>query len=335
MSILFYLAHRLHSHRQFFVKIDTPVLNCNLISKCIPPAGLVSESAKLVKGSMIGILIGPLMGMFLAIGEKEIISPFGEETLMSPRSVAAPGYFMAGLWFLQICGLLCFFQEPKKKAIPAPSDDKEGKPESIPAANTVTKAIGGNKVRDNTNGRGDSFVQEDNGFVSDSSSSSPQNAEIAEKRNLLYRTLSDATPDDLETAYGTNPSSADRGGNSRANSKNFAASDDEYASPDVAIDKRQRRRRPFLSSMNRTRKLVFHNVALPATIAILAFATFALETIFSSCAIITHRYFHWNSALAGLWLTALGSLVLPVNYAIESISHYREERIVMKVGFVW
>ena len=282
---------------------------------------------------MVGILIGPLMGMFLAIGEKEIISPFGEETLMSPRSVAAPGYFMAGLWFLQICGLLCFFQEPKKKAIPPSFDDKEGKTKPIPAANTSTQAIDGKNLCDNTNGRNDSFLQEDNGFVSDSSSSSPQNAAVAEKRNLLYRTLSDATPDDLETAYGTNPASTDRDGTYRANSKNFAASD-EYASPDMAMDKRQRRRRPFLSSMNRTRKLVFHNVALPATIAILAFATFALETIFSSCAIITHRYFHWNSALAGLWLTALGSLVLPVNYAIESISRYREERVVMKVRFM-
>lgn len=325
-SIIFSSTH--------FCRIATPVLNCNLISKCIPPAGLVSESAKLVKASMVGILIGPLLGMFLAIGEKEIISPFGEETLMSPRSVAAPGYFMAGLWFLQICGLLCFFQEPKKKAVPPSSDDKKGKTEATPAANTDTQAIDGKKLCDNANGRDDSFLQEDNGFVSDSSSSSPQNAEVAEKRNLLYRTLSDATPDDLETAYGTNPASTDRDGTSMANSKKFAASDDEYASPDMVMDKRQRRRRPFLSSMNRTRKLVFHNVALPATIAILAFATFALETIFSSCAIITHRYFHWNSALAGLWLTALGSLVLPVNYAIESISRYREERVVMKVRFM-
>ena len=303
-----------------------------MISKCIPPAGLVSESAKLVKASMIGILIGPLMGMFLAIGEKEIISPFGEESLMSPRSVAAPGYFMAGLWFLQICGLLCFFQEPKKKTIPPSSDDKEGETKSISAAKTTNAAVGAKRTRDNTSEPDDRFAREDNGFVSDSSSSSPQNAETGEKRNLLYRTLSDATPDDLETAYGTNPGSESRDGTSRKNSKNFAASDDEYASPDVTIDKRQRRRRPILSSVNRTRKLVFHNVALPATIAILAFATFALETIFSSCAIITHRYFHWNSALAGLWLAALGSLVLPVNYAIESISRYREERVVMKVS---
>jgi hypothetical protein len=281
---------------------------------------------------MIGILIGPLMGMFLAIGEKEIISPFGEETLLSNRSVSAPGYFMAGLWFLQICGLLCFFQEPKKKAISASSNDKGGNMESIAASsNTATKAIDGKEVRDNTSGPGDRFAQEENGFISDSSSSSPQNAEIAEKRNLLYRTLSDATPDDLETAYGTNPASADRAGTSRANSKNFVASDDEYGSPDVAGDKRQRRRRPLLSSVNRARKLVFHNVALPATIAILAFATFTLETMFSSCAIVTYRYFHWNSALAGLWLAILGSLALPVNYVIESISRYREERVVMKV----
>ena len=263
---------------------------------------------------MIGIFIGPLMGMFLAIGEKEMLTPFGEETLMSPRSVTAPGYFMAGLWFVQICGLLCFFQEPKKKLkAPVSSDDhKEEKKESMPAAKVGKKTANEKHVRDNTDGPDGSFVADDSGFVSDSSSSSPQNAEISEKRNLLYRTLSDATPDDLETAYGTNPASADRKGPPRTNNK-----------------------RPFLSSVNRARKMVFHNVALPATIAILAFATFAHEILFSSCAIVTHRYFNWNSALAGLWLASLGSLVLPVNYVIESISRYREERVVMKVRYAF
>ena len=295
-------------HNEWYQTTKT-VLNCNLISKCIPPAGLVSESAKLVKASMIGIFIGPLMGMFLAIGEREMLTPFGEETLMSPRSVAAPGYFMAGLWFVQICGLLCFFQEPKKKKAPTFSDDeKEVNKESMPAAKAGKKTANEKHVRDNTDGPDGSFVAEDSGFVSDSTSSSPQNAEMSEKRNLLYRTLSDATPDDLETAYGTNPASSERKDPPRTNNK-----------------------RPFLSSVNRARKMVFHNVALPATIAILAFATFAHEILFSSCAIITHRYFNWNSALAGLWLASLGLLVLPVNYVIESISRYREERVVFKV----
>ena len=303
------------------------VLNCNLISKCIPPAGLVSESAKLVKASMIGILVGPLIGTFLAIGETDLMLPNNEETLLSARSVSAPGYFMAGLWFLQICGLLCFFQEPKKKA----SSNAKGEERQQSREGNV-KSKGG--IRESLDHA--SFIQDESGFVSDSSSASQRDTEPSEKRNLLYRTLSDSTPDDLETAYGTSatPSTGiGQDGTSRTINKNFAASDDEYASPDLEGAKR-RRRRPFLSTLNRARKLIFHNVALPATIAILAFAIFSHETIFSSCAICTHRYFYWNSALAGLWLTALGALALPVNYFIESVSRYREERIVMKVSLL-
>lgn len=160
------------------------------------------------------------------------------------------------------------------------------------------------------------------GFVSDSDSSSNgsrKNDGPTDRRDLLYRTLSDTTQEDLETAYGAVTSPETTG----------MREEDEYSLSNII--KKHPHKRPFLSSINRARKLIFHNVALPATIAILAFATFAQETMLNSCALVTHRYFGWNSPLAGLWLTVLGTLVLPTNYIIESISRYREERIVMKV----
>lgn len=292
------------------------VLNCNLISKCVPPAGLVSESAKLVKASMLGFFMGPLFGTLLSIGENQFTMPDGQEMITSARSVSTPGYFMAGLWFLQILGLLCFFQEPIKKAQKNISNPKsESEEKTLPVSN-----------KEGSSNKSSVAITPSppnvSGFVSDSDSSSNgsrKNDGPTDRRDLLYRTLSDTTQEDLETAYGAVTSPETTG----------MREEDEYSLSNII--KKHPHKRPFLSSINRARKLIFHNVALPATIAILAFATFAQETMLNSCALVTHRYFGWNSPLAGLWLTVLGTLVLPTNYIIESISRYREERIVMKV----
>ncbi len=82
--------------------------------------------------------------------------------------------------------------------------------------------------------------------------------------------------------------------------------------------------------LNRTRKLVFHNIALPITMALHIFSNLTIEMIISSCVVITHRYFKWSGSKAGYFLALLTALFIPLNLLAALWSRRYGERSIFK-----
>ena len=90
--------------------------------------------------------------------------------------------------------------------------------------------------------------------------------------------------------------------------------------------------RRISSIIRRAQNLVFSNVALPITIAIVIFVSGTMEMIFASCAVLLHRYFAWSGAYAGFFLTFLGLSYFPLYLGSSYWSRRRDERTVIKVS---
>jgi hypothetical protein len=103
----------------------------------------------------------------------------------------------------------------------------------------------------------------------------------------------------------------------------------QAAKPKVQARKRQQRLRSYA---NRFRKLLAFNVAIPLTMAMIIFTAFSQEVMFSSCALITNRYFSWAGRTAGLLLCSLTALMLPIDYVCERFVRKYEERKLLQVG---
>mmetsp|Transcript_26913 Transcript_26913/g.40422 ORF Transcript_26913/g.40422 Transcript_26913/m.40422 type:complete len:236 (+) Transcript_26913:3287-3994(+) len=82
--------------------------------------------------------------------------------------------------------------------------------------------------------------------------------------------------------------------------------------------------------LNRTVTLVFHNIALPITMALHIFSSMTIEIIISSCVIMTHRYFKWSGSEAGLFLALLVALYIPLNLITSLWSRRKGERRILK-----
>jgi hypothetical protein len=81
-----------------------------------------------------------------------------------------------------------------------------------------------------------------------------------------------------------------------------------------------------------TWKLVTMNPGLPVTLFLFCFVELADEIIISSCSMVVRRYFAWHGSAAGFLIAALGALVIPANYLVETFSHQISERRILKVG---
>jgi hypothetical protein len=93
-------------------------------------------------------------------------------------------------------------------------------------------------------------------------------------------------------------------------------------------------RRPFRglrTLMKRLRKFLMYNVALPITLALVVLAKISHEIFFTSCPIITYRYFRWSGSLAALFLGMLSVFVLLINYVCGTSTRTYDERSVIKV----
>ena len=86
----------------------------------------------------------------------------------------------------------------------------------------------------------------------------------------------------------------------------------------------------FVSNVKRTKKLVFHNIALPTTFLVYGFVSLSSEVMFTSCLIITNPYFKWPIENAGYFLSFLATLILPSYLLISYLSVRVGERVVMK-----
>jgi hypothetical protein len=86
----------------------------------------------------------------------------------------------------------------------------------------------------------------------------------------------------------------------------------------------------IVSTLKKTRKLVLHNIALPITFLVYGFACLSTEVLFTSCVIITNRYFNLSGLQAGCFLAFLAALILPTYFFMSYASIRVGERFVMK-----
>jgi hypothetical protein len=97
------------------------------------------------------------------------------------------------------------------------------------------------------------------------------------------------------------------------------------------IDNPRKHRLRLGTYAKRVRKLLSFNVAIPITLAMVVYTMFSQEVLFSSCALITNRYFHWRGSTAGFFLCSMTAMILPTDYLCEHIARRYEERTTLKV----
>lgn len=93
---------------------------------------------------------------------------------------------------------------------------------------------------------------------------------------------------------------------------------------------RKSRKRGLKALMKRLSKVMSFNIAVPLTLGLVVYTMFAQEILFSSCALITSRYFTWRGSVAGLLLGALSATILPVDFVSEQVARRYEERATIK-----
>lgn len=84
-----------------------------------------------------------------------------------------------------------------------------------------------------------------------------------------------------------------------------------------------------IETIKRTYKLVMHNVAIPSMLCVHGLSLFALELLFSSSAIIVHRYFHWKE-YSGVLLIGLIFFMLPLYFLNSTLTNVASERTMIK-----
>ena len=98
----------------------------------------------------------------------------------------------------------------------------------------------------------------------------------------------------------------------------------------TGVKGRKRRFRRVKTLARRIRKILTYNIAVPVTLALAVYAAYSQEILFSSCALITDRYFEWKGYLAGIFLGSLSLMSLPIDFVCEQIARRYGERTIMK-----
>jgi len=131
--------------------------------------------------------------------------------------------------------------------------------------------------------------------------------------SMLYQSSSDVTRDELK--------------------ETFTAEQARVRLDDLSqhVVEKRRRFRGLKTLLKRLRKFLMYNVALPVTLVLVVLAKITHEVFFTSCPIITYRYFRWSGSLAALFLGALSASVLLINYVCGTSTKTYDERSVMKV----
>lgn len=84
----------------------------------------------------------------------------------------------------------------------------------------------------------------------------------------------------------------------------------------------------FSESIMSVRRLVLSNVSFPTTIALLFLSKATVEVLLCSGATIMNRYFAWSGCLAGLFLGAGASTILPINMILSEEKNCVERRVI-------
>lgn len=282
---------------------STELLHRQLLSSCLPAPHLVFESANLVHTHLFGVFCGLIIGGFLALFNVRV-------PVATISSLHSGSYFMAACWFLHWINLFRFFQEPNlSESIDGGNPRREGV-DTSQEGNEHEDSAGSSEVEEQT-GTPESFFH---------GSASISTREDDPKPTLMG---------ELEAIYG---SSRDFRDEMPTESDVLLKRDEESGPPGIAME---RRRSQLLRSFRaRLRKILFHSIGIPVTLAVIVFVRISHEILFSSCAIITNRYFHWNGSQACFLLGLLSAFVIPINYVVERISRSYDERTVLKRAVV-
>eukprot|EP00525_Craspedostauros_australis_P009579 CAMPEP_0198134064 /NCGR_PEP_ID=MMETSP1442-20131203/59890_1 /TAXON_ID= /ORGANISM="Craspedostauros australis, Strain CCMP3328" /LENGTH=406 /DNA_ID=CAMNT_0043795203 /DNA_START=1 /DNA_END=1221 /DNA_ORIENTATION=- len=98
---------------------------------------------------------------------------------------------------------------------------------------------------------------------------------------------------------------------------------------DLSNPDRKKSRR-LKTTLSRMIKILKCNMAVSVSAGIIFYASYCQEVLFTSCALITNRYFAWPGYLAGCYLAILFLLILPTELVGQRISQRREERTILK-----
>ncbi|KAL7454959.1 hypothetical protein ACHAWC_009518, partial [Mediolabrus comicus] len=217
--------------------------------------------------------------------------PFGYQRLLPLQST---GIIMACLWFLQMIGLIFFFDAPGRKE------------ELVTAVDNSFENT--DKV--------DVTLEED--FDSDSAGS--------ERAKTLSMHVSKPSYDSM----GSNPFVAE--GLLEQEEIGTHGTFEKLQTMSRKTVKNQYKG-SYLESLVSVRRLAMSNIAFPTTISLLFLARAVNEALLSSCATIMYRFFWCSGAKSGLFLGVITSFILPINWSFSTEKNFTE-RSIIKVSLV-
>jgi hypothetical protein len=217
--------------------------------------------------------------------------PFGYQRLLPLQST---GIIMACLWFLQMIGLIFFFDAPGRKE------------ELVTAVDNSFENT--DKV--------DVTLEED--FDSDSAGS--------ERAKTLSMHVSKPSYDSM----GSNPFVAE--GLLEQEEIGTHGTFEKLQTMSRKTVKNQYKG-SYLESLVSVRRLAMSNIAFPTTISFLILARAVNEALLSSCATIMYRFFWCSGAKSGLFLGIITSFILPINWSFSTEKNFTE-RSIIKVSLV-
>jgi hypothetical protein len=155
--------------------------------------------------------------------------------------------------------------------------------------------------------------------------SSSSSDEVGTPASVLGRQVANATSfTRLANRFRTNEGASD-GESYTAESSNLDIA------KDVPLQVNAGGRSSNLKTWHRIRRLCAFHVGIPISLFIVFFCAYAQETFYSATPLITHRYFNWSGARAGVMLGSITLVVFPVTYVCVVVSRRYEERTVLKV----
>lgn len=273
------------------------LLHRQLLSSCLPAPHVVFESANLVHSHVFGVFCGLAIGGFLALFDVKV-------NVATISSLHSGSYFMASCWFFHWIQLFRLFQESSV------SEPGQRSHEDIDFQDVYEVSLG-------------------------------ESSDTGSPESLFFGTGSIPSRDDptsihierLEAVY-TSPRSTGKRElfqkEKPRETDSLIAKHDKNPGENTPKSKSSRSFRTFA----RLRRILLHNVGSPVTLAVIVFVRVSHEMLFTSCAIITNRYFQWNGSQACFLLGALAAAVLPINHAVERISRSYDERTVIKRAVV-
>lgn len=275
------------------------ILHRQILCLCIPSQTVV-ESRRLVHFTVVGMVFG------LVLGSAADIIPIAINSF-GAAAVQSTSWLMMLLWLTQFVRLCAHFRLSS-----IATKDADGSVTDVAAKGSFDS----NQIAPTQSADYDSDSSDSGGPGTPSS--------------MLYRSSSDVTSD--------NPLTASYGAIGRKGMEFSGIPPDRPEIPQSPMvgSKTARRRLGACRSLKifagRVRKLLGYHLAIPISFLVHLYTSFACEVILTSTPIVTNRYFGWTGSQAGVQLSTLALLILPVTFFCERIARRYEERTVMKVS---